>query len=146
MKILIKTKIEKNYQILFSKFTIDLFKKLKPPVLNLTVERFDGCKKNDEVHLKMDLFGQLKQVWVSRITEDFRNDYEIFFVDEGIVLPPPLIKWKHIHRIEKINELSSYVVDDIEYSCSNIFIEMAIYPALYAMFLYRNPIYKRELS
>ena len=115
-------------------------------MLNLTVERFDGCKKNDEVHLKMDLFGQLKQVWVSRITEDFRNDYEIFFVDEGIVLPPPLIKWKHIHRIEKINELSSYVVDDIEYSCSNIFIEMAIYPALYAMFLYRNPIYKRELS
>ena len=146
MKILIKTRIEKNYQVLFSKFTIDLFKALKPPLIHLEVLRFDGCKKGDEIHLKMDLFGKFNQSWVSHITDAFRSDYEIHFVDEGAVLPPPLLKWKHIHRIEKINELASFIVDDIEYSTGNKVTDIAIYPALYLMFLYRKPIYKRELS
>jgi ligand-binding SRPBCC domain-containing protein len=146
MKILIKTRIDKNYQIIFSKFNLQLFKALKPPLVNLSVERFDGCKKGDEIHLKMDFFGLLNQKWISSITADFRSDYEIHFIDEGTLLPPPLKKWKHIHRIEKINELSSFVVDDIEYSCGNKAIDLAIYPALYLMFLYRVPIYKKELS
>ena len=146
MKILIKTRIEKNYQVLFSKFTLELFKALKPPMINLEVERFDGCKQGDEIHLKMDFFGQFNQRWISHITKDFRNDYEIYFVDEGALLPPPLINWKHIHRIEKINELASFIIDDIEYTSGNIAVDLAIYPALYLMFLYRKPIYKRELS
>lgn len=146
MKILIKTRIEKNYQVIFSKFNLELFKALKPPLLNLVVERFDGCKKGDEVHLKMDLMGLLNQKWVSHITANFRSDYEIYFVDEGTLLPPPIKKWKHIHRIEKINELASYVVDDIFYTSGNRALDLAIYPALYLMFLYRKPIYKRELS
>lgn len=146
MKILLKTKIEKNYQVVFSKFNLDLFRALKPPVMNLVVERFDGCKKGDEVHLKMDLFGAFKQKWISHITEDFRSDYEIYFVDVGALLPPPLTKWTHIHRIEKINELSSYVVDDVEYTSGNHILDLLMYPALYSMFLYRKPIYKRKLS
>jgi ligand-binding SRPBCC domain-containing protein len=146
MKILIKTKIEKNYQVLFSKFNVELFKALKPPLVNLDIERFDGCKKGDEIHLRMDVFGQLNQRWISLITSDFKSDYEINFVDEGALLPPPLVKWKHVHRIEKINETSSLIVDDIYFTSGNIIVDLAIYPALYLMFLYRKPIYKRELS
>ncbi len=146
MKIIIKTKVEKNFQIVFSKFNLQLFQALKPPLMSLTVERFDGCKKGDEVHLKMNLFGFLDQKWISHITGDFKSNYEIYFVDEGALLPPPLSKWKHIHRIEKINELSSFVIDDIEYTSGNKMLDIALYPALYAMFAYRRPIYKRELS
>lgn len=146
MKILIKTKIEKNYQVLFSKFNVELFKALKPPLVNLDIERFDGCKKGDEIHLRMDIFGQLNQRWISLITSDFRSDYEINFVDEGALLPPPLVKWKHVHRIEKLNETSSFIVDDIYFTSGNLIVDLAIYPALYLMFLYRKPIYKRELS
>lgn len=146
MKICIKTKIEKNYQVVFSKFNLDLFLALKPPLINLIVERFDGCKKGDEVHLVMDLFGKINQKWVSQIIADSRTDYEIYFVDKGVILPPPLKKWKHVHRIEKINELSSYVVDDIEYSCGSRALDLIVYPALYSMFLFRVPVYKRMLS
>ncbi|MDO9183889.1 MAG: hypothetical protein Q7U04_15850 [Bacteriovorax sp.] len=146
MKILIKTRIEKNYQLLFSKFNIDLFKALKPPLLRLEILRFDGCKKGDEIHLQIDFFGLAKQKWISHITDGFRNDYEIVFVDEGALLPPPLKKWKHNHRIEKINELDSYIVDEIYYTTGNKALDLLIYPALYAMFFYRKPIYKRELS
>lgn len=146
MKILIRTKIEKNYQVLFSKFNLHLFEALKPPLLNLVVERFDGCKKGDEVHLKMDFFGLINQRWISHITADFKSEYEIFFVDVGVLLPPPLKKWTHIHRLEKITEISSFVTDDIEYSCGNGALDLLIYPVLYSMFLFRKPIYKRELS
>lgn len=36
-------------------FNEELFKALKPPIIDLIVERFDGCKKGDEVHLKIGL-------------------------------------------------------------------------------------------
>ena len=146
MKIFIKTRIEKNYQIIFSRFNIDLFKALKPPLMNLEVERFDGCKAGDEVHLKMSLLGIINQRWISHITKDVKSDYDIFFVDEGALIPPPLKKWTHYHRIEKISELSSFVIDDIEYSTGNFILDLILYPALYSMFYYRKPIYKRELS
>lgn len=146
MKILIRTKIEKNFQVIFSKFNLDLFKALKPPLLNLEVERFDGCKPGDEVHLKMDLFGLMNQKWISHITKDFRSEYEIYFVDVGFLLPPPLKKWTHIHRIEKIDELSSFVTDDIEFTSGHTALDLLIYPVLYSMFMFRKPIYKRELS
>ena len=145
MKILIQTRIEKNFQLVFSKFNLALFRALKPKFAPVTIERFDGCKKGDEVHLRMKLFGK-EQRWVSKITSDFKGDYEMNFVDEGAVLPPPLIKWKHIHRVEKINETACYIVDDIEYTSGNLAIDLAIYPVLYSMFKARSPIYKRELS
>lgn len=144
MKIIIKTRIEKNFQLVFSKFNIDLFRALKPPFMKLTIERFDGCKKGDQVHLRMDMFGST-QKWVSHITEEKRGDYECYFVDEGIVMSPPLKKWKHTHRVQKINELASYVIDDIEYTSGNKAVDLAIYPTLYTIFLFRVPIYKREL-
>ncbi len=145
MKIIIKTRIEKNFQLVFSKFNIELFRALKPPFVKLEVERFDGCKKGDEVHLNMVTFGK-KQRWVSHITGDFQGDYEIYFVDVGVVLPPPLKKWTHIHRVQKINELASYIVDDIEYTSGNVALDLLLYPALYAMFFYRVPIYKSEFA
>jgi ligand-binding SRPBCC domain-containing protein len=145
MKIVIQTRVEKNFQLIFSKFNLALFRALKPPFMAMTVERFDGCKKGDEVHLRMDIFGR-HQRWVSKITSDFKGDYEMNFVDEGVVLPAPLKKWKHTHRVEKIHETASYIVDDIEYTSGNIAIDLALYPVLYSMFKARSPIYKRELS
>ena len=52
MKIKITTPIKRNYREVFALFNLQLFEALKPPVVNLKVERFDGCKKGDEVHLK----------------------------------------------------------------------------------------------
>jgi ligand-binding SRPBCC domain-containing protein len=145
MKILIKTKVDHHYKYIFSLFNLHLFKALKPPLINLEVERFDGCKSGDEIHLKMNFQGLLNQQWVSIITSDFESENDIGFIDEGKILPPPLSKWKHIHRIQKIDEKSSYVIDDIEFTSGNAALDAVIYPALYSMFLYRKPIYKREL-
>lgn len=141
MKLVIKTPIPKNFRQVFAQFNRELFIKLKPPVLNLEVERFDGCKKGDEVHLVVS-----GQKWVSHIVDFHEDEKEIFFVDLGVVTPPPIKTWKHIHRIKKIDDNNSEVIDDIEYSTGNTFIDKLIYPALLAMFSLRRPIYKRELS
>lgn len=145
MNIVIRTRVEKNFQLVFNRFNLDLFKALKPPFVGLDVERFDGCKKGDRVHLKITTPGKI-QHWESLITSNFRGDYECNFVDEGVLIPPPLKKWTHTHRVQKINELACLIVDDIEYTSGNKFIDVLIYPALYLMFLFRVPVYKREFA
>lgn len=146
MNILIETKINKNYKLIFLKFNIDLFKALKPPFVHLNLERFDGLKIGDEIHLQLDFSGKFRQKWVSVITQNFSSDEEIYFVDSGKILPTPLVKWKHTHRIKKIGENSSSIIDDIEYSTGNHFVDMAIYPTLYLIFFFRKHIYQKELS
>jgi ligand-binding SRPBCC domain-containing protein len=141
MKIIISTPINKNYRDVFAQFNLKLFEALKPPLVNLVVERFDGCKKGDEVHLKVS-----GQKWVSHITDNFESEDEIYFVDRGVIIPPPLKHWLHIHRIERTGEHSCKVIDDIEYSSGNALLDKLMYPVLYAMFSMRRPIYKRELS
>ena len=141
MKIKITTPINRNYRDVFTSFDVKLFEALKPPVVKLVVERFDGCKKGDEVHLKV-----AGQRWISHITDYVENDDEIYFVDRGVVIPPPLSSWLHFHRIERTGANSCNVIDDIEYSTGNILLDKLLYPAIYAMFAMRKPIYKRELA
>lgn len=141
MKILIKTPINKDYRSVFSQFNVKLFAALKPPLVNLKIERFDGCKKGDEIHLKVS-----GQRWVGQITELYEGEDEIYFIDIGVIIPPPLTSWKHIHRIERTGTNTCIVIDDIEFSTGNKLIDKLIYPALMAMFLLRGPVYKRELS
>ena len=142
MNILIKTRLSKNYKEVFKGFDLELFKALKPPLINLNVARFDGCKKGDEVHLEIGI-GPLKQKWISHITDDFINKKECTFVDEGHILPPPLKDWKHTHRILNIDENTCEIQDDINFSSGNSLLDFFLYPALYAQFALRIPVYKK---
>ena len=142
MNILIKTRLSKNYKEVFKGFDLELFKALKPPLINLNVARFDGCKKGDEVHLEIGI-GPLKQKWISHITDDFINEKECTFVDEGHILPPPLKDWKHTHRILNIDENICEIQDDINFSSGNSLLDFFLYPALYAQFALRIPVYKK---
>jgi ligand-binding SRPBCC domain-containing protein len=141
MKIVIKTDIARDFREVFARFDLNLFVKLKPPIINLEVVRFDGCKKGDEVHLLVS-----GKKWVSHITDFYEDKDQIFFVDMGAVIPSPLTYWKHVHRVERTGDQTSQVIDDIEYTTGNTFIDRLIYPGLYAMFIMRKPVYKKELS
>lgn len=145
MRVLIETPIPKNFREVFSQFNRELFVKLKPPFINLVVERFDGCKKGHEVHLSISS-GFSTNKWISLITDFHEDENEIYFIDKGTLIPPPIKTWTHKHSIKKISENECLVIDDIEFSTGNTLTDKIIYPALYAMFLLRKPIYKRELS
>ena len=142
MNIIIRTSIPKNYQQVFSMFDISLFKALRPPFISLEVERFDGCQKGNEIHLKIGL-GPITQSWVSIITSDYKNDLENVFIDEGKVLPKPLNYWKHTHKVIKKGENSCEIHDDIEYRTGNLFLDFVIYPVMFLQFYLRKSIYKK---
>ena len=146
MKIFISTEVNNNLNSIVKKFNQDLFQKLSPPLVDLKVIRFDGCKKGDEVHLEMKLFGKIHNQWISKITTDEISENEFYFIDEGTLVPAPLKNWKHVHRVRKIDDSKCLVIDDIEFSTGNTLLDYAIYPALYAMFSHRKPIYKKELK
>lgn len=141
MKINIRTKVNKNYKSVFQAFDINLFMKLKPPLLSLIVIRFDGCNKGDEVHIETGFLG-FKSKWISLITDNYTGEDNAYFTDEGILLPKPLKYWKHNHIIEKSID-SSIIIDDICYETGNKFIDLLIFPALFAQFYYRKPVYKK---
>lgn len=141
MKLTIQTPIAKNYKSVFARFDLELFKKLKPPAVSLEVERFDGCKKGDQVHLIVS-----GKKWVSHITDFYQDDNEIYFIDRGVVTPAPIKSWTHIHKIKKTGENECVIIDDIDFSTGNVLMDKLLYPALLAMFSLRRPIYKRELS
>lgn len=142
MRFLITTKIEKSFGEVFQRFDLELFKALKPPLMNLDVIRFDGCRKGDEVHLIIGL-GPISQNWVSHITEHGGSSEEHYFIDEGQVLPPPLKSWKHCHRVIKISDNSCFIHDDITYSSGVKLLDILIFPVLYAQFWSRKPQYKK---
>lgn len=146
MNVLIKTPVHNSYTNIFKDFNISLFKALTPPLTTLKVERFDGCAVGDEVHLEVKAFVLIKQHWKNKIIEAIHNEQEICFTDEGIVIPFPLKAWKHVHRIVRIDDFHSLIIDDIHYKCSSRLIEFLLFPVIYFMFFSRRAVYQRELS
>lgn len=140
----IVTKINNNYEVIFSSFNRVLLEKLTPPFILFKLLRFDGSKINDQVHIELD-FVFFKQLWISVITDSGFDSEEIYFIDEGIKLPFFLTKWKHRHIIQK-DRKQSKIIDHISYETPNKLFDLLLYPMMYFMFFYRKYIYKKELE
>lgn len=141
MKLLLKTKVNASLERVKSKFNQQLFEYMTPPWTKTEIERFDGCKSGDEIHV-MVYQGKVKSKWVSLITKTTDTNEEWSFVDEGAVLPWPMSKWYHLHKVEKISENEVCIEDDIFYECSPAFMTKAIYPIVWATFAIRPKRYK----
>jgi len=141
MKILIKTKVEKNYNDVFEGFDENLFLELKPPLLPLKLLRFDGSRKGDEIHIQLGA-GFVKQRWDALIVEDGEKEGELYFIDKGIQLPFFLKEWTHHHRVLKSNE-GATIVDEIYFKSPFFLFDYLLYPILYLQFYARKPVYKR---
>lgn len=125
MRLYFETKVDQTPEQVFAQFDRDLFLSLNPPGLPVELQRFDGCKEKDEVHLKFP-FGMK---WISVITEQKSSENEIYFIDEGRTLPFPLKKWTHKHGIFRQNK-GTIIVDDIFFSSSNKIYDYLILPVL----------------
>ncbi len=141
MNIKISTLVSGNHKSVFEKFDRDLFMALKPPLINLDLEIFDGCTKGDKVEMSLGILG-IKQSWKSLITDNGTSEEGSFFVDEGVLLPPPLKEWKHRHILENVGETQTMIIDDIYYSSGSVVLDALMYPILYLQFWYRKPVYK----
>lgn len=146
MRIVISTQVNQNYKTIFSRFDKDLFLALKPPFLPMTLRRFDGSMKGDEVKIRLGL-GFLTQDWDALIIDQKEDDKEIYFIDKGTKLPFFLKTWQHKHRIINIENQQSQIIDDIQYTTplGKVF-DVLIYPVLYLQFWIRKPVYKKYFT
>lgn len=136
MKIFFETAVPQPWQKIRDMFDRDLFTYLKPPGVDVEILRFDGCKKDDEIHLDIHLMGR-RQRWVSLVTEALSTENGWHFVDEGKVVPWPVRTWRHVHRVEKVDEQNSKIIDDITYQCEPEWIAPLVAPVMWLSFAIR---------
>lgn len=142
MKIHFETPIDRDLKTVVRGFNRDLFLSLKPPGVSIDLQRFDGCKAGDEIHILLKQPGFTSQ-WISHITQDQQTEKQWFFVDEGKVLPWPLKAWKHLHKVEYLSENSCLIVDDIDFKCASRALEWLVYPVLWSTFAIRPKLYQK---
>ena len=142
MNLLLKTQINQPLKMVAKKFNRDLFEFLTPAWAAAKLRRFDGCKQGDEVHLALSVAG-IKQDWISVITSNVDTENEWSFVDEGKILPWPIKKWHHHHKVIRISEYRVEIIDDIHYECANEALEKMIYPVMWATFSIRPGRYRK---
>jgi ligand-binding SRPBCC domain-containing protein len=126
-------------------FTSDLLLKLSPPFPRVSLERFDGCKKDDQVILNINLL-LTKLTWSSLITAENDTPEEWYFIDEGVEMPFGLRFWRHKHRVKEVNPLHSLIIDEISFDTGMSFLNYLLFPFLWGMIFYRKPLYKKYLS
>jgi ligand-binding SRPBCC domain-containing protein len=141
MKLVLKTKVQGYYLDVMEAFDRQLFEALAPPIGKLEIVEFTGSKTGDVVHLRF--LSPIKAEWISDITDHGQDKKSTFFIDEGRVLPPGLKYWKHRHIVEKIDDKSSMIVDDITYEGINSVLTYLMYPALFFSFYPRKMIYRK---
>src|SRR5690606_35835195 len=80
MNIIIKTPINTNYIEAYKQFDRKLFETLAPAFPKMEILRFDGSRKDDVIHIRLNPFGI---EWISIITKDAITENEAYFIDEG---------------------------------------------------------------
>ena len=143
MHVTLRTAVAQPPAKVMAGFTRELFIALAPPFPRLRLLRFDGCRTGDRVEIELDTLVK-RLPWTSLIVDDGQQpDGTLFFVDEGQQLPPPLRYWRHRHLIQPGPAGGSIIVDDLEYRTATPLLDALLYPAMWAQFAWRKPIYRR---
>jgi ligand-binding SRPBCC domain-containing protein len=142
MKLYFETNINLSYEQIRDRFNSDLFIFLSRGLLPFKLKRFDGCKAGDEIHIELGV-KPFSMLWISDITYAETNASGWSFIDQGKILPWPLIYWKHHHRVDRVSEHESRIVDDVEFSCKPSIMGPVIKPLLWFLFALRPRRYKR---
>ena len=143
MHLILRTVVPQSPAQVMAGFTRELFLALAPPFPKLRLLRFDGCHTGDQVEIELDTIVKRLR-WTSLIVEDGQlPDGTHFFVDEGQILPLPLRYWRHRHLLEPGPDGSCVIIDNLEYRTGSRLLDTLVYPAMWAQFAWRQPIYRR---
>lgn len=138
----LETVVKQNFQQVKQKFNKDLFKALKPPLINLKIHRYDGEQVGDQLSLEIAM-GPFSQKWEGIITENHSEDFQWYFVDEGKKLPFPLKSWKHQHKLIDMQDGNTKIIDHVQFQTKTPLEMPFVYSQMLVMFLMRKPQYKR---
>lgn len=146
MEINIETKVENgSVKDIFQRFDEKLFLKLAPPFPKFKLLRFDGCQIGDLVEIELSMpWG--KEFWQSTIIDFKETETEIYFIDQGTILPSFLSHWNHLHRIKKSDEHHCVISDEITMNCKYAWQIPFIYTGTYFQMFYRKSVYQNLLN
>ncbi|MCB9233910.1 MAG: hypothetical protein H6581_19795 [Bacteroidia bacterium] len=142
MQIILKTRVDCDFQTVFELFEEELFMALKPPGMRITLREFGGKKVGNIVSLEVKILGIIRQDWYNVITESQEGEEECFFVDEGRRMPFPIKKWRHKHRVIQAGTQTD-IVDEVSFSTGTLLGDWLLRPVIWGQFVYRKPIYRR---
>ncbi|MBD2754303.1 SRPBCC family protein [Spirosoma validum] len=149
MRLCLKTRVDQSLPAVWAGFDQDLFERLSPPFPPVQVIRFDGCRRDDVVHIRLNFF-LFRQDWISQIVDQKTEENEIYFVDQGTKLPFFLTYWHHRHRLLRVPadgvSGQTLLVDDVTFRTPFLLTDYLFYPVLWLQFAYRKPIYRRWFS
>jgi hypothetical protein len=136
MKIVLKSRVRKDFSIVADGFNEALFRFLLPPFGLASLVRYDGQKPGDIVHIRFrpPLFNDFKVV----IRDVWTGPREYRFVDRGLTMPFRMKFWQHTHRVVSLGEHQTALVDMIEYQTPWWLLDLLIYPLLFLFFLPRT--------
>ena len=140
MKITLKTRIRRDFHSVAAGYNQDLFHYLLPPFGMAKLERYDGQKPGDIVHIKFrlpfvnDFKVVIRDVWTS--PKEYR------FVDRGLVMPFRLEFWQHTHRVVSLGEKRAAIIDQMVFHTGWFLLDLLVYPMLFLSFFPRKWQYK----
>ena len=141
MKILLKSRVKKDFHRVVSGYNEALFRFLMPPLGLLRLLRYDGQNPGDIVHLRfgIPLINDFKVV----IRNAWTSPKEYRCADRGLVMPFGIRFWQHTHRVVSLNENNTALIDLIEFKTDWWLLDLLIYPLLFLFFLPRTWQYAR---
>ncbi len=141
----IQTNVKASMPFVWSKFDEALLKYLSPPFPKVQILKFGGCRKGDEVLLRIDLIF-IKPLWSTLITDQQTSKNEIFFIDEGVHVPFGIKFWKHTHKIIDQGNENCLIEDLIEFKSFHFILDLFLFPFLWGMIIYRKPLYQKYFN
>ncbi len=146
MHLLLRFAVAQPPATVLAGFTRELFVALAPPFPKMNLLRYDGSNPGDTVIIELQV-GPKRWRWTSLITATgVLPDGTHYFVDEGQTLPAPLRQWRHRHLIEPAPGGGSSIVEDITFSTGRRWLDCLLYPAMWAQFRLRGPVYQRKFA
>ena len=142
MEIVVRTIVNESTEIVIPNFGKELFMALSPGFIPIKLLGYDGDRVGGLVRIEMGI-PPLGGTWVSKIISRSERTDRLEFVDIGVELPFPLVKWKHRHIVRKDGAGRTEIIDAIIYSTHSKFWNFLTYPIMYLMFLMRIPLYKK---
>lgn len=141
MKIVLKSTVKQAFDTVAEHFDEELFTFLLPPPFVAQLVKYEGSAPGSIVHIRFNF--PWRSSWISKITSSRRNDEEFSFVDIGTKLPFGLKTWKHHHIVKKVDETSTAIIDEMEFSTGLGIFDLLAYPVLYLSFYPRKKQYKK---
>jgi ligand-binding SRPBCC domain-containing protein len=141
MKMIIRSEVKCGFEKVSADFGSDLFRFLLPPKYIATLVEYQGSKPGSKVHIRFKF--PFPSDWISIIKSEEKDAGKYVFMDEGEKLPFGLTSWKHIHRVIKIDEIHTEIIDDMSFSTGHRIFDFLLFPVLFLSFYPRKRLYKQ---